>query len=176
MTPKGKLKRNPRSRGDSDHYRQLQEKSMQSRISRNIDVEVTRNPRSVTTPPHRKREDDAGFDVTSSVWTIIHPGRTALVPTGIQVCCPSGYGYLMLGRSSMNLKGIIQLPSVIDAGYQGELCALLLNTTEETVEINIGDRVAQLVFFPQIHPNFKVVEQFSAETDRGTSGWGSSGK
>lgn len=162
-------------RGDSSHYRNLQAKSIKSRINRNIIVEIVKDKKRVTVEPCRVRTSDAGFDLTACEDVMIPAGCTARIPTGVRVCCPEGYFYLMLGRSGMNSRGLVNVTGVIDAGYQGELFALLHNTTTESQTVEVGHRVAQIVFFPQIHPSFIERDEFTESTPRGTNGWGSSG-
>lgn len=160
------------SRGGRAHYANLAKKSVESRIQRYIEVEVVRDTARVTTIPTRKRESDAGYDVTTPVVIRIQPGKSELVPLGIRVNCPRGYFYEIRSRSS----GLDVRENTIDATYTGELYVRLYNRTDEMYRAEVGDRIAQLVFLPQIHAQFKVMEKFTTDQDaRGDAGWGSSG-
>lgn len=160
-------------RGGKKHYADLARKSVDSRIKRHITVEVMRDTARVTTIPTRKRETDAGYDVTTPVPIRMNPGRTELIPLGIRVNCPPGYFYEIRARSS----GIDVRENTIDATYTGELHVRLYNRGDTMYRAEVGDRIAQIVFLPQIHAAFKVVDAFNVpEGARGEAGWGSSGK
>ena len=160
----------------SEHYRRLQEKSMASRISRHIDCEISLDPKRVSKIPWRKRESDAGFDVESAENVIIPANTIATIRTGIKLRCPEGYFYRLECRSSLLAEGVISLPAIIDATYTGEIHVLLHNTNKVKYTVEVTDRIAQLIFYPQIHPHFIEVEQFSDTNGRGDLGWGSSGR
>lgn len=66
------------------------------------------------------------------------------------------------------------LTGVIDSDYRGEWKVILMNTTEETFQINPGDRIAQVVFRPTLRPSFEAVDSLS-DTQRGVGGFGSTG-
>ena len=71
-------------------------------------------------------------------------------------------------------QGIDVLAGVIDSGYRGEVKVCLLNTGEEFVTIEAGDRIAQILF--QEVPKFKLIESTDLnKTDRNSGGFGSSG-
>ena len=154
--------------------RDLQKRSIAARIKRNIDVRMCSNPKLVTCPPWRKRESDAGYDIQAAEDLVIPPGEVCKVRTGLHIECPLGYFYRLESRSSLLLREVVVLPSIIDATYTGEIFAMLHNVSDTEFEVNIGDRVAQLIFYPQIHVAFH--EEEHLDTDgRGPAGWGSSG-
>lgn len=177
-TPKkpSKLQRAYR-RGNKSHYAALGRKSVEARIKRHISVEVMRDQKRVTTFPARKRESDAGYDITTPHALVLPAGQSALISTGLRVRCPKGYFYEVRGRSSLNRLGIVTMDNIVDATYTGELIVRMTNTGTETLRVEPGDRIAQLLFLPQIHVTFHPVEKFTEEPgDRGAEGWGSSGK
>ena len=93
---------------------------------------------------------DAGADlVARTAVTLEAGGGRALVPTGIAIAVPDGYAGLVLPRSGLALKhGVtcLNAPGLIDAGYRGEVCVLLVNTDPSNeYEVHRGDRIAQLV-------------------------------
>lgn len=160
------------SRGGKKHYAKLAKLSVESRIKRHIEVEVMRDESRVTTFPARKRKTDAGYDVTTPVQIRLKPGASELIPLGIRVNCPEGYFYEIRCRSS----GIDVRDNIIDATYTGELFVRLYNRTDDMFRAEVGQRIAQLIFFPQIHVQFETVKVFTLpEGARGDAGWGSSG-
>ena len=108
----------------------------------------------------------------------IAPHERVFVPTGIAVAIPEGYVGIMAVRSSMGAKHGINLANgigVIDSDYRGQLHVTLYNTTESTYTVHSGDRIAQLLVMPVARPTLKVVEELP-ETERGTGGFGSTGR
>jgi len=112
----------------------------------------------------------------------IHEGQRVLVPTGVAVSIPVGYYGRIAPRSGLAVKeGIDILAGVVDPDYSGQIMVVLVNTTRTwpsrpPFHISPGDRIAQLII-EKIHPcnNFTVVEKLD-ETQRGTGGFGSTGK
>lgn len=159
-------------RGNSAHYANLARKSVDSRIKRHIVAEILEG----SVVPTRTRETDAGYDIISRIKTVIRPGTTETIMLGLRVKCPPGYFYEIRGRSSLNAKGINVVSNVIDATYTGELRVRLHNGSQDLFTVNPGDRIAQLIFLPQIHVQFKSVKAFkTAEGERGDAGFGSTG-
>lgn len=164
-------------RGGKNHYAELGRKSVDSRIKRHIECEVLRDEKRVTSFPARKRESDAGYDVTSPEEFRLDPGQSRVVKLGVQVRCPKGYFYKIMGRSSLTRLGLVVDDNTIDATYTGELEVCVRNFSDVFAKIEVGDRIAQLIFLPQIHVKFKPVKQFTIEKgDRASDGFGSSGK
>lgn len=101
-----------------------------------------------------------------------------LVSTGISLAIPAGYEGQIRPRSGWALaEGVTVLnsPGTIDADYRGEVKVLLVNLGKDAVQIQHGDRVAQLVIAPVARAALQLVEKF-AETARGAGGFGSTGK
>jgi len=124
-------------------------------------------------------EGDAGCDLRSSIDAEIAPGERVLIPTGIAIAIPEGYGGFVQPRSGLAIKhglGIVNTPGLIDAHYRGELKVILINLDpSETFTIERGDKIAQLVIQPVLSVKFNVVEALE-ETVRGSGGFGSSGR
>lgn len=123
-------------------------------------------------------EGDAGADLRSVEDTIITPNSRILVHTGLHMAIPSGYVGMVCPRSGFALKHgvtVLNAPGIVDSGYRGEVGVILLNTSEQTVTVRKGDRIAQMVFVPYVHMAFEHVESLP-ETDRGEGGFGSTGK
>jgi len=128
--------------------------------------------------PKRSNSTDAGADLCSIEKHMIQPQERKLVSTGIAVEIPEGYYGRIAPRSGLAVKnGIDVLAGVIDSGYRGEIKVVIYNSDKShTFFIEDGDRVAQLII--EKHYNFdfvEVVEELSG-TNRGSGGFGSTGK
>ena len=108
----------------------------------------------------------------------IEPHERVMIPTGIAAAIPEGHVGIMAVRSSMGAKNGISLANgigVIDSDYRGELRVTLYNTTDTAYTVRCCDRIAQLMIVPVAHPSIKVVSELP-ETERGTGGFGSTGR
>lgn len=108
----------------------------------------------------------------------IEPGTTFWVPTGIALEVPKGCAGLVFARSSLGAKrGLAPANKVgvIDSDYRGEIRVVLLNHSTQPQMIAPGERVAQFVIVPVLAPAFTEVEDLT-DTDRGSGGFGSTGK
>lgn len=127
--------------------------------------------------PFRKRTFDAAFDIHSAVKTTVNPKGYTSVNTDLIVSAPDGFYYTIEGRSSLGMKGIIPFRGVIDSTYQGELIVALTNHSDVPYEVEVGDRIAQIVLHPIIHADFAEVSEFAPVCGgRATDGFGSSGR
>ncbi len=109
---------------------------------------------------------------------IIHARGSAVVPTGIAIAVPEGYGAFIFARSGLGIKhGIAprNCVGVIDSDYRGEICVGLQNNSDEDYTVQPSDRVAQMAIMPVMPAEYVLSEELS-ETDRGTGGFGSTGK
>tara|TARA_Y100000310_G_C20411593_1_gene682267 strand:+ start:385 stop:810 length:426 start_codon:yes stop_codon:yes gene_type:complete len=128
------------------------------------------------TLPTKSNDDDAGWDLYASENVSIIPNSRALVGTSVSMAISSGSVGLIWPRSGLAIKqGIDVFAGVIDAGYRGEIKVCLFNSSNETVEIMKGDRIAQLIIQKINNVTFKESETLS-NTPRGRGGFGSSGK
>jgi len=122
----------------------------------------------------------AGADLRAAVDedVLIHPGEHKLIKTGIAMALPDNYEAQVRPRSGLALKHgitVLNSPGTIDADYRGELGVILINHGKEDFIISRGDRIAQMIIAPFVQANFCEVAELS-ETERGTGGFGSSGK
>ena len=129
--------------------------------------------------PTRAHEGDAGLDLYACESAHIGPGERWSIGTGVAVEIPDGHAGLVLPRSGLAKKHgitLVNAPGLIDAGYRGEVRVLLLNTDPaETVRIEAGARIAQLVVTPvAIAAPVEVTEL--SDSARGEGGFGSSGR
>ncbi len=130
-------------------------------------------------PPERSHDDDAGYDLRAAEAAVIEPGDRASVGTGIALEIPPGHGGLVLPRSGLAARhgiSLVNAPGLIDAGYRGEVRVLLLNTDRrESFEVNIGDRIAQLLLVAFASPQLQDLPSLE-ESARGADGFGSTGR
>jgi dUTP pyrophosphatase len=129
--------------------------------------------------PARAHDDDAGYDLHAAEPASLEPGGRASIGTGIAVAVPPGCGGLVLPRSGLAARhgiALVNAPGLIDPGYRGEVRVLLLNTDrEETFEVEVGDRIAQLVVV-RVEPTEIQEQPALATTRRGEGGFGSTGR
>lgn len=122
----------------------------------------------------------SGLDVRANIEqpiTLQSLERT-LVPTGLYVEIPLGYEIQVRPRSGLAVKqGLtcLNTPGTIDADYRGEIKVILINLSQEPQIIQPGDRIAQLVLQAIELIEWKAVDQLN-ETDRGSGGFGHTGK
>ncbi|MCK5001438.1 MAG: dUTP diphosphatase [Gammaproteobacteria bacterium] len=130
--------------------------------------------------PAHATEGSAGMDLRACIDETItlNPGDTELIPTGIAIhIADSSLAATILPRSGLGHKhGIVlgNLVGLIDSDYQGQLFVSCWNRGDKSFSIEIGDRIAQLVFVPVVQADFDVVDEFDS-TDRGEGGFGHSG-
>jgi dUTP pyrophosphatase len=131
--------------------------------------------------PHYATDGSAGLDLRACLEEalLLAPGETRLIPTGIAIHIGDpGYAAVLLPRSGLGHKhGIVlgNLVGLIDSDYQGQLFVSCWNRGSVSFTIEIGERIAQMVFVPVLRPAFEVVEEFSA-SQRGAGGFGHSGR
>jgi dUTP pyrophosphatase len=117
------------------------------------------------------------LDKITHGYIAIYPGERATIPTGIHLEIPKGYWASIEARSSTS-KLMLEVPKgVIDEGYRGELFGVLLNVGKEIVHIYHGDRYIQLIMHEKIIDQMDIeeVDELS-ESERGSSGFGSTGR
>ncbi|MDX6545516.1 MAG: dUTP pyrophosphatase [Gaiellales bacterium] len=141
-----------------------------------IEVAITRlHPEARI--PTTAYADDAGLDLASVERVTLEPGARATVATGLAIAIPSGHAGFVQPRSGLAAKRgitVVNSPGLIDAGYRGELRVVLLNTDpEHAFEIEVGDRIAQLVILALPAVELVEVEQLP-DSQRAASGFGSS--
>ena len=107
----------------------------------------------------------------------IQPGETYLVPTGISIETPVGYGAFLFARSGLSTKkGLAPANKVgvVDSDYRGEVKVPLYNQSNVPATIDPQERIAQLVITPYLTAHFEEMDELS-DTVRGAGGFGSTG-
>lgn len=129
------------------------------------------------TVPSRAYPGDAGYDLYSVEDVSIGPNAHVDVPTGIAIAPESGYWMRIVGRSSTSKKlGLHVIEGIIDNGYRGELFVRVHNPGAESVNVPAGSRLAQMIPHKLIAVDFKVGFEDLPPSDRGSNGFGSSGR
>lgn len=131
--------------------------------------------------PAYATEGSAGLDLRALINEplTVKSGQTVLIPTGISIyIADPNLAAVILPRSGLGHKnGIVlgNLVGLIDSDYQGPLMVSLWNRSQDDFTVNVGDRIAQLVFVPVVQASFNIVQDFE-QTERGEGGFGHSGK
>ena len=125
-------------------------------------------------------EEAAGADLYACLdeEITIGAGETVWIGTGISLEVPKGCAGLIYARSSMGTKrGLAPANKVgvIDSDYRGEVRVVLYNHSGKPQTVAPGERIAQLLITPVLTPRYEEAEELT-DTDRGTGGFGSTGK
>ena len=142
-----------------------------------LDLDVRQLDPALPVPSYA-HPGDAGLDLHAADATVLRPGERALVPTGLAVAIPDGWAGFVHPRSGLAVDHgvtVLNAPGTIDAGYRGEIRVPLVNLGEEAVEIQHGQRIAQLVLMRVGRARVRPVERLP-DTARGTGGFGSTGR
>ena len=120
---------------------------------------------------------DSGLDLYVLKDQLFKSGETNKIKLGISCEAENGESYFLFPRSSISKTPLRMANSIglIDGGYRGEIMAVCDNIKDFEFKINKGDRLFQLVSADLSAINFKIVNNLS-ETDRGSGGFGSTGK
>ena len=130
--------------------------------------------------PVQSTNGAACFDLFAAEGAILTQFRPQLISCGIHIEIPAGYEGIIRGRSGMAKKGIILAWGTVDADFRGEVKANLINLNHDEVgggSIKVGDRIAQLAIRPIPNLTFERVSITDlTSTERGSKGWGSTGR
>jgi dUTP pyrophosphatase len=131
--------------------------------------------------PDYATEGSAGLDLRACLDEplLLKPGETKLIPTGMAIHINDAtLAAVILPRSGLGHKhGIVlgNLVGLIDSDYQGQLFVSCWNRGQTAFNIDVGDRIAQLVFVPVEQVEFEQVGSFD-DSHRGEGGFGHTGK
>jgi len=126
--------------------------------------------------PIREHRTDAGLDIRSAETKIVPAMGSAIFRTGIHVELPHGTAGILVSKSGLNLKHDITSTGLIDEGYTGEILVKLFNHGQASYLIYKGDKISQLVIIPVLYEGIDVVDVMKTETERGSNGFGSTGR
>lgn len=130
--------------------------------------------------PRYATPQSAGMDLRANIEEPItmSPLERRLIPTGLYMALPAGFEAQVRPRSGFALKQgitVLNTPGTIDADYRGEIGVILINLSSESVTVQDGDRIAQLVIARHEQAEWETVEVLD-ETERGEGGFGHSGR
>ena len=123
---------------------------------------------------------DSGFDLRSTIEINIPPFGRALIPTGIKLSIPEEYEIHVRPKSGLALNQgltVLNTPGTVDSGYVGEIKVIVFNTSNETVTVSKGMKIAQAVLCPVVCGKYVSFESTNKveDKDRGDKGFGSTG-
>ena len=130
--------------------------------------------------PKYESSGAAGIDLSADIDAEVElkPLERFLFPTGIAISLPKDLEAQIRPRSGLAIKNGITLlntPGTVDSDYRGEIKVILVNISNDKYTIKPGDRIAQMVLSQFVQGQFELVENLD-ETNRGSSGFGSTGK
>lgn len=130
--------------------------------------------------PSYATPSSAGMDLRANLTeaVILQPLERRLIPTGLFFEIPEGYEVQIRPRSGLAFKHgitVLNSPGTIDADYRGEIGVLLVNLSQEPFTIENGERIAQMVVAAYTQAGWTEATTLT-ETERGTGGFGSTGK
>lgn len=126
--------------------------------------------------PERAHPTDAGLDLRTPREVKVPARGSACIDTGVHIELPPGtFGHLE-SKSGLNVKNsVVSLGGIIDEQYTGSIVAKLYNLSDRDYWFTAGDKIVQLVIQPYLTPELELVTELD-ETDRGNSGFGSTGR
>lgn len=126
--------------------------------------------------PHKAHESDSGFDLYTCEALQIEPYSTGIAKTGIALQLPQGYEMMIRPRSGVSVNTPSRvIIGTIDSGYTGEIGIIVDNPTDKTMVIVSGTKLAQGIVQQLPTVTTTIVQEFDS-TDRGASGYGSTGE
>ncbi len=142
-----------------------------------IKLKIQKLDKTLKTPKY-VHIGDAGLDLYSALDCILRPYERRKVPTGIKIAIPDGYAGFVQPKSGLAIKSglsLVNTPGLIDSGYRGEICAVLINLDpEKDFIIKHGDKICQLVIQKVENVEIEITDKLE-NTSRGEGGFGSTG-
>lgn len=156
---------------------ELNESHMTMMKTKSLGVELIHEDAKV---PSYAYPSDSGFDLRSTVEIIIPPFGRALIPTGIKLSIPEEHEIQIRPKSGLALNQgltVLNTPGTVDSGYVGEIKVIVFNTTQTSVTVAKGMKIAQAVLCPVVCGKYVSVELMDkvGNKDRMDNGFGSTG-
>ncbi len=126
--------------------------------------------------PVRAHSTDAGLDIRARETQIVPAKESAVFHTGVHIKLPLGTCGIMISKSGLNVNHDITSTGLIDEGYSGEIVVKLHNHGGYDYKVNAGDKISQLVVVPVLYGAVQIVDDLEIDSERGSDGFGSSGK
>lgn len=136
--------------------------------------------KSVNKEPEYAYQTDSGFDLRANEKVTLGPLERHLVPTGLFLDIPEGFEVQVRPKSGLAInKGlsVLNTPGTVDEGYTGEIKVILINLSNNTHTIEVGDKIAQAVLSPVMSGRYVDLQRVLNvdDKDRGDNGFGSTG-
>jgi dUTP pyrophosphatase len=151
----------------------IKEKELQMKIK-------IKRLRDTATLPTRESSSAAGYDLYADIAepVTIRPHETAKIGTGIAMEIPEGYFGGVAARSGLSSKEGLRPANcygIVDSDYRGEIIVALHNDSETARVVTPQERIGQIIIQPYLNVEFDEADELS-DTERGTGGFGSTGK
>lgn len=147
-------------------------------IDHRLNVKFTRLAPQAKTPT-KATSGSGAYDIYSTDELLLAPEGRYAFGTGLAMEIPDGFVALVCPRSGLAIKNgvtVLNAPGVVDSDYRGEVKAIVINhDLVQPLQVNKGDKIAQLLFVRAEQAEFEEVEALSS-TQRGAGGFGSTGK
>ena len=130
-------------------------------------------------PPTRAHLTDAGLDLYAKAdepIVRIHPHNSAIFRTGVHIKLPPNTAGVIISKSGLNTKYNITSTGLIDEGYDGEIVVKLYNHGDDYYIVHGGDKISQLIVVPVLYEKVEIVEDLKQISERGSDGFGSTGR
>lgn len=125
--------------------------------------------------PERAHTTDAGLDIRACDDVLVPAHGSNIFRTGVHVELPPMTAGVLISKSGLNVNHDITSTGLIDEGYTGEIMVKLYNHGGTDYRVKKGDKISQLVVVPVWYEGVELVDELG-ETDRGSNGFGSTGK
>ena len=125
--------------------------------------------------PTRAHPKDAGLDMYAMHGGIVRAGQAATFHTGIHIELPEGTAAILYPKSGLMVKHDILTFGLIDQPYRGEILVHMFNCGKTDYNVEAGDKISPMVVLPVLYEDVEVVDDLS-DSDRGSAGFGSSGR
>jgi dUTP pyrophosphatase len=131
--------------------------------------------------PTRGSSEAAGYDLYADVKedTVLEPGETKLIDTGLQIEIPEGYFAGIFARSGLATREGLRPANcvgVCDSDYRGNYLICMHNDSSVPRVITPHEKIAQMIVLPYLQLEFEETTGDLSETSRGEAGFGSTGK
>ena len=128
--------------------------------------------------PQKAHDTDGGFDLFSPESVVIEPSSSVVIDTGVHVELPPNTAGFIVSKSGLNINHGLTSEGLVDVGYTGSIRVKLYNNSTRRYYVQKGDKISQLVILPIVpikNSDLEVVDKLE-ETERGTGGFGSTGR
>lgn len=141
----------------------------------NIDIKFKKtNPKAKI--PSYAHPGDVGLDLYSLEDYELQPSERRIFYLGFSIEFPAGFAGIIQDKGSLPKNGGVHvIGGVYDDGFRGEYNVQLINLGQEPFKIAIGQKIAQLIFYPVAYANITETNKLS-ESSRGNGNFGSTGK